>query len=79
MFKKYIGQRWRLLVGCFRCKACGAEQMLEQTKNVLTAPTDCVNGCDVTAQGFEIDLEKSTFEDVPHFCVSTLEELKKGQ
>lgn len=57
--------RLKLMVGVFKCRTCGHES-IEQTGELMVAPTSCPNGCDCTKKGFILDPDKSTFEETPY-------------
>ena len=69
--------RLKLMVGVFKCRTCGHEQSIEQTGELMIAPTSCPNGCDCTKKGFILDPDKSTFEETPYTVKTSLRELKE--
>ena len=69
--------RLKLMVGVFKCRTCGHEQSIEQTGELMVAPTSCPNGCDCTKKGFILDPDKSTFEETPYTVKTSLRELKE--
>lgn len=70
----------RLTRAAFKCKACGALNVVEQTGNYMTLPTKC-SGCEAKgSQMFDLVAEHSTFIDSQSiFIEENTEDLRGGE